>query len=336
MRPWQTVCMNSVSLLRRALLLGAVAVALVPAPVRAQERVRQLTVVVGFPPGGATDILARLIADGMRGTYAQAVVVDNKPGASGRIAVEYVKNAKNDGSMMLFTPAFPMLISPHVYPKLAYDTLRDFVPVGIGARSMLCLAVGPGVPSSVKTIADFIEWARANPAKAVFGAPSGSSQHFAGQTFARTAKIKLEQIPYKGGAPAMTDLIGGHLPANVSPAAEALAHHQAGTIRILAVTGARRSRFLPDVPTMTELGYPNVLFQDWLGMFAPAGTPADIVGRMNAAAAAAVKSDAGSAGLGKLGMELDLATPEAFAQMVKADWERYRTVVQASGFKPED
>ena len=321
---------------RRTLLLGAAAAALVPSSLFAQEPVRQLTVVVGFPPGGATDILARLVADGMRGPYAQTVIVENRAGAAGRVGVELVKNAKPDGSMMLFTPAFPMLIAPHVYPKLAYDTLRDFVPVGIGARSMLCLAVGPAVPASVKTIAEFIEWVRANPAKASFGAPSGSSQHFAGQTFARAAKVKLDQIPYKGGAPAMTDLIGGHLPVNVSPVAEALPHHQAGTIRILAVTGAKRSRFLPAVPTMAELGYPEVLFQDWLGLFAPVGTPPDAVARMNAAAAAAVKSEAGLAGLGKLGMELDLASPDAFAQMVKADWERYRAVVQASGFKPED
>jgi tripartite-type tricarboxylate transporter receptor subunit TctC len=328
--------MNELAVSRRTLLLGAVAVALIPSRLFAQERVRQLTVVVGFPAGGATDILARLVAEGLRGTYAQTVIVENKPGAAGRIAVELVRNAKNDGTTILFTPAFPMLISPHVYPKLAYDTLRDFVPVGIGARSMLCLAVGPGVPANVKTLANFVEWAKANPAKAVFGAPSGSSQHFAGQTFARAAKIRLDQVPYKGGAPAMTDLIGGHLPANVSPVAEALPHHQAGTIRILAVTGAKRSRFLPDVPTMIELGYADVLFQDWLGLFAPAGTPAEVVARMNAAAAAAVKSEAGVAGLGKIGMELDLASPDAFAQMVKADWERYRAVVQASGFKPED
>ena len=317
-------------------MLSVAAAALVPSTAFSQEPVRQLTVVVGFPPGGATDILARQIADGMRGAYAQTVVVDNRAGAAGRVGVELVKNAKNDGSVVLFTPAFPMLISPHVYPKLAYDTLRDFVPVGIGARSMLCLAVGPAVPASVKAIADFIEWAKANPSKASFGAPSGSSQHFAGQTFARAAKIKLDQIPYKGGAPAMTDLIGGHIPVNVSPVAEALPHHRAGAIRILAVTGAKRSRFLPEVPTMTELGYPEVLFQDWLGLFAPAGTPPAVVARMNAAAAAAVKSESGLAGLGKLGMELDLAAPEAFAQMVKADWERYRTLVQLSGFKPED
>ena len=328
--------MNPSAFPRRTFLLGAAAAALLPASVFAQEPLRQLTVVVGFPPGGATDILARLVADGMRGTYAQAVVVDNRAGAAGRVGVELVKSAKNDGSVVLFTPAFPMLISPHVYPKLAYDTLRDFVPVGIGARSMLCLAVGPAVPPSVKTIADFIEWTKANPSRSSFGAPSGSSQHFAGQTFARAAKIKLDQIPYKGGAPAMTDLIGGHLAVNVSPVAEALPHHRAGTIRILAVTGAKRSRFLPEVPTMTELGYPEVLFQDWLGLFVPAGTPPAVVARMNAAAASAVKSESGLAGLGKLGMELDLTAPEAFAQMVKADWERYRTVVQLSGFKPED
>ncbi len=335
-RPWHTSRMNEFIASRRTFLLGAAAASILPSRAFGQERVRQLTVVVGFPAGGATDILARLVADGMRGTYAQTVVVDNRSGAAGRLAVDYVKNAKNDGSTLLFTPAFPMLIAPHVYPKLPYDTLRDFSPVGLGARSMLCLAVGPAVPASVKTIAEFIDWAKATPAKAVFGAPSGSSQHFAGQTFARAAGIKLEQVPYKGGAPAMQDLLGGHLASNVSPTAEALPHHQAGTIRILAVTGAKRSRFLPDVPTMQELGFKEVLFQDWLGMFAPLGTPAEIVSRMNAAAAAAVKSEAGSAGLGKLGMEPDIATPEAFAQMVRADWERYRGVVQASGFKPED
>jgi tripartite-type tricarboxylate transporter receptor subunit TctC len=320
---------------RRRFLLAGAACALAPYAA-AQERARQLTVVVGFPPGGATDILARLIADGMRGAYAPTVIVDNKPGASGRLAVEFVKNAPKDGSVMLVTPAFPMLISPHLYPKLPYDTLKDFAAVGIAARSMLCLAVGPAIMGSVKNLAEFVEWVKSNPKGAVFGAPSGSAQHFAGQTFARSAGIKLEHVSYKGGAPAMTDLLGGHIPANVSPVAEALPHHTAGKIRILAVTGARRSRFAPDVPTMQELGHKDVLFQDWLGLFAPAGTPADAVARMNAAAAGAVKAEAGQSGLTKLGMELDLAAPGAFAQMVQADWERYRVVVQASGFKPDD
>lgn len=320
---------------RREFLLSSAALA-VAAPALAQERPRQLAVVVGFPAGGATDILARMIADGLRGPYAQTVVVENRSGAAGRIAPDYVKNAKPDGSVVLFTPAFPLLISPHAYPNLPYDTLKDFVPVGIAARSMLCFAVGPAVPASVKTAADFIEWTKGNPNPTLFGAPSGSSQHFAGQAFARAANIRLQHVSYKGGAPAMTDLLGGHIPANASPVAEALPHHQAGKIRILAVTGAKRSRFLPDVPTMTELGYADVLFQDWLGMFVPVGTPPELVARMNAAAAETVKSEAGLASLGKLGMEVDVVTPAAFAQILRTDYERYRTVVRLSGFKPED
>ena len=320
---------------RRRFVLGSLAAALAPRAF-AQESLKQITVVVGYPAGGATDLLARLLADGLRRSVAPVVIVENRPGAGGRVAAEQVKNARNDGSVLLFTPAFPMLIYPHIYPKLPYDTLRDFAAVGIGARSTLCLAVGPAVPASVRNVADFIEWIRADPKLALFGAPSGGSQHFAGQLFGRAAGINLGHVPYKGGAPAMQDLLGGHLPANVSPVAEALPSHLAGKIRILATTGAKRSRALPDVPTMQELGYKDVLFQDWLGMFAPAGTPAGMLGRMNAAMAETMKSEQGLAGLEKFGMELDNVTAEAFAVIVKADYERYRGIVQASGFKPED
>src|SRR5690606_19947288 len=135
-----------------------------------------------------------------------------------------------------------------------YDTLKDFTPVGIGGRSMLCLSVGPAVPADVKTIADFVKWVKADPKRGVFGAPPGSSQHFAGQLFGRSAGIGLSYVPYKGGAPAMPDLLGGHIPAIVSPVSEALPHHHAGKIRILAVTATKRAASLPDVPTMIELG----------------------------------------------------------------------------------
>lgn len=318
---------------RRQFLAASAAAALAPFGF-AQEPLGQVAVIVGYPAGGATDLLARLIADGLRHSYARTVIVDNRPGAGGRIAADYVKTAKNDGSVLFFTPAFPMLIYPHLY-KLTYDPLHDFTPIGIGARSMLCLSVGPAVPAEVKTVADFIQWARANPKKAAYGAPSGGSQHFAGQLFGRSAGIEFNQIPYKGGAPAMQDLLGGHIPANVSPVAEALPHHQAGKIRILAVTGAKRSRFLPDVPNMQELGYRDVLFQDWLGMFAPAGLPPAVADRINAAMAEAFKSEQSLAALGKFGMEVETVAPQAFAAIFKADYERYRGIVQASGFKPE-
>ena len=323
---------------RRRFLMASAAVLAAPftPPAWAQEILRQTTVIVGYPAGGATDILARLIADGLRGSYASAVVVENRPGAGGRIAAEYVKNAKNDGSVLLFTPAFPLLIYPHVYKNLPYDTLRDFLPVGLGGRSMLCLSIGPAIPAEVASVTQFIEWCRANPKQAVFGAPSGSSQHFAGAMFARGAGIRLEHVPYKGGAPAIQDLLGGHIPANASPVAEALPHHQAGKIRVIATTGVRRSRFLPEVPTMAELGYKDVIFQDGIGMFAPAGTPVGVVARLNAAMASTMKSEQGLAGLAKMGMELDNISSETYAASVRADFERYRQIVQATGFKADD
>ena len=318
---------------RRFLSISAAAIAAAAVPtVWAQERLKQATIVVGVPPGGATDILARILAEGLRQTYANTVVVENRPGAGGSIALEYVKNARSDGSVMFFTPAYPIVVSPHVM-TLTYDTLRDFVPVGAGARSMLAFSIGPAVPESVKSLADYLQWCKSDPKLMVYGAQNGSAQHFAGMLLARSSGIALQNVSYKGGAPIIQDVLGGHLPAVVSPVAEALPHHQSGKLRLLAVTGARRSRFLPEVPTMQELGHKEVLFQDWLGMFAPARTPADHVNRINAAMAVAVKSEQGVAGLVKMGVEQEIVSAERFAGMVKADHERYRGIVESTGFK---
>ena len=308
-----------------------------PLHLLAQESARQVGITVAFPAGGATDILARLVADGLRRNYAPTVVVENRPGAGGRIGTEYVKNGRNDGSVLLFTPAFPLLIFPQVYKNLPYDTLRDFVPVGIGARGgSLALSVGPAVPASVKTAAEFAQWCRENPKRAVFGAPSGSGQHFAGAMYARAAGITLELVPYKGGAPQIQDLLGGHIPASVNPVAEALPHAQGGKLRVLATTGSKRSPSLPEVPTMLELGYKDVLFQDWLGMFAPAGTPSALVARLNSAMTEVMKTEQAAEGLTKLGMETEIVTAERFAEMVHADYERYRAIVQTTGFTAND
>jgi tripartite-type tricarboxylate transporter receptor subunit TctC len=321
---------------RRRFLMAFAALSLAPAAVPAQELPRQITIVVGFPAGGGTDLIARHIAEGLRGTVAPVVTVENRAGASGRVAVEHVKNAKPDGATLLYTPAFPLVISPHAYKEeIRYDTLHDFVPVGVGGRSMLALSVGPAVPAEVKTLADFVAWVKADPKRGVFGAPPGSSQHFAGQLFARSAGIKLDYIPYKGGAPAMTDLLGGHIPANVSPLSEALPHHQGGKIRILAVTATKRAAALPDVPTFVELGHKDVVFQDWNGLLAPAGTPAAIVERINAAMAKVSTSPAGQANLEKFGMAPDTPSPQEFARTVKSDYERYGEIIRALGFKPE-
>ncbi len=302
---------------------------------RAQALIRQMTIVVAFPAGGATDAVARLVAEGLRGKVAESVIVDNRVGGNGRIGAVHVKNAPADGSVMLFTPAFPMAIFPHIYKTLPYDALTDFVPVATTGKGGFALSVGPAVPESVRTAAEFNAWCKANPDKATFGAPTGGGQHFSGVLYARLAGVPLRMVPYKGGAPSVIDVLGGHIAAVVTPIPEVIEHVKAGKLRMLATTTRQRTRFTPAVPTMVELGW-DVVFQDWSGLVAPARTPRDVVARVNAAVADIVRSPAGAATLDKLGVETDLNSPEEFAAVYRATWERYRDVVKSTGFTAED
>jgi len=293
-------------------------------------------VIVGFPPGGGTDVIARILADRLRGPYATTVLVENKPGAAARLSVEYVKNAEPDGSVMLFTPDFPITVYPHSFRSLNYDPLKDFTPVSPASKSMLTYNVGPAVPESVKTLAEFVQWCKANPDKASYGTTAaGGTPHFVGMMLASEARIPMTPVHYRGGAPALQDLIGGHVPASINPISESMASAKAGTIRILAVTGPRRSAFLPEVPTMAESGY-NVIVESWLGVFVPAKTPADVVNALSAAIAEAVKSSQMIDNLAKVGNTPTFQTPAEFAATVKADIARWAPVVKASGFVAED
>ena len=289
-------------------------------------------VIVGFPPGGGTDVIARILADRLRGAYASTVLVENKPGAAARIAVEYVKNAEPDGSVMLFTPDFPITVYPHSFRSLNYDPLRDFTAVAPAAKSMLTYNVGPAVPDNVKTLAEFVQWCKANPEKAAYATTAaGGTPHFVGLMLANEAGVPMTAVHYRGGAPALQDLIGGHVPASVNPISESMTQAKAGTIRILAVTGARRSSFLPDVPTMAEAGF-NVVVESWLGAFVPSKTPAEIVNTLGAAIGEAVKSPQMAENLAKVGNEPAFQTPAEFAATVQADVARWGPVVKASGF----
>ncbi len=293
-------------------------------------------VIVGFPPGGGTDVIARILADRLRGPYAATVLVENKPGAAARLSVEYVKNAEPDGSVMLFTPDFPITVYPHSFRSLNYDPLKDFTPVSPAAKSMLTYNVGPAVPESVKTLAEFVQWCKANPDKASYATTAaGGTPHFVGMMLANEAGVRMTPVHYRGGAPALQDLIGGHVPASVNPISESMASARAGTIRILAVTGSRRSAFLSEVPTMAESGY-NVIVESWLGVFVPAKTPADVVNALSAAIAEAVKSAQMIDNLAKVGNTTTFQTPAEFAATVKADIARWAPVVKASGFVAED
>jgi tripartite-type tricarboxylate transporter receptor subunit TctC len=303
---------------------------------RAQPVLKTAHLVVGFPAGGATDLIARLLADRLRGTYAAAVMVENKPGAAARLAVESVKNAQPDGTQILFTPDFPLTVYPHSFRALSYDPLRDLVPVAPVSRSALTFVVGPAVPERVVALADYVTWCRANPEKAIFATTSaGGTPHFVGVMLASEAGVALTPVHYRGGAPALQDLIGGHVPASVNPIGETLSLSASGNIRILAVTSAARSKFLPEVPTMRESGY-AVVTDSWVGAFVPARTPPEIVRALNAAIGNAVRSPEMVDSLARIGSEPRYERPDAFAETVRADLQRWGPVVKASGFVADE
>ena len=323
-------------LTRRTVLAASAAAAIGAVRAQAQTLKKTVHIVVGFPAGGATDLIARILADRLRGRYAAAVIVENKPGGAARVAVDYVKNAEPDGSEFLFTPDFPITVYPHSFRTLSYDPLRDLIPVAPASRSTLTFVIGPAVPGEIKSLAEFVAWCRANPDKAIFATTAaGSTTHFVGVMLANAAGVKLGPVHYRGGAPALQDLFGGHVPASVNPIGETLPQAASGKIRILAVASAERSKFLPDVPTMREVGY-NVVVESWLGAFAPAKTPPEAVRALNAAISDAVRSPEMIESLARIGNDTKFQLPDQFAATVRADLERWGPVVKASGFVAEE
>jgi tripartite-type tricarboxylate transporter receptor subunit TctC len=298
---------------------------------------KTVRIVVGFPPGGSTDTVARLLADQLRGTYATTVIVDNKPGAGGRIGAQAVKAGDADGSQFLLTPASILTIYPHVYKKLGYDSLADFTPVSTVATVSFALSVSSAVPASVKTVADYVAWAKANPKEANYGSPAaGATPHFVGTMLGRAAGLQLNHIPFKGGAPLVSDLLGGQIQAGVNVLPEVLPHHQAGKLRILAVSGAKRSRFLPNVPTFAESGFKDVAADEYFALFAPAKTPPDVLAKLNAAVRTALTAKPLIDGLEKLSFEVEGQSSADFSKIVKGELDRWGPVVKASGFTSEE
>lgn len=303
----------------------------------AQATGKTVRIVVPFPAGGGTDVLARLVAEKLRGVYARSVIVENRPGAAGRIAVDYVKAGDADGSLILFTPDFVMTVYPHTYKKLSYEPMRDFVPVATVAKTVYALSVGSGLPDSVKTVAEFVQWCKANPAKSNYASLSpGSVPHFVGVMLGRAANFEFTAVQYKGGAPALQDLLGGQIPLSINPVGEIMPFASAGKIRVLATTGAARSRFLPDVPTLVESGYKDMAVEPWLGFLMPAKAPADAVARLNRSIGEAVKGEEIVQSFAKTGNDVSLSTPAEFAALIRSDIENWGPIVKASGFTADD
>jgi len=326
-------------LTRRGFVAGAAA-AVAPMGVtrQAQSQIvgKPARMLVGFPPGGSADVAARLIVGEMKG-YAPSIIVDNRPGAGGRIAVEVAKAGPADGSVMLLSPASMMVLHPHLYKSLGYDPVQDFIAVTTVCAFPFVLSVGPMVPREVGTLAEFIAWCRANPKLASYGtAGAGTTLHFAGMMLARAAKLDFTHVPYKGGAPALQDLVGGQIASSVGVLGTVLPQIKAGNLRALAITSATRSSFLPDVPTLEEAGFPGLAVTEWQGIFVPAKTPAAIVEALNRSVRDALATDEVKAGLRRASFEVGGTSGAELAQLVKGDLARWGAIVKESGFTPEN
>jgi tripartite-type tricarboxylate transporter receptor subunit TctC len=323
---------------RHFIAAAALAAAAFALSAQAQTTIdKTLKIVVGFPPGGSADTVARLLADQLRGTYAPTVIVENKAGAGGRLGVQAVKTGEADGTQILVTPASILTIYPHVYKKLGYDSLADFTPVSSLANVTFALSVSSAVPASVKTVADYIAWAKANPKDANYGSPAaGATPHFVGVMLGRAGGVALNHIPFKGGAPLVSDLLGGQVQSGVNVVSEVLQHQLSGKLRILAVSSAKRSKFLPGVPTMAESGFKDVAADEYFGVFVPSKTPADVVTKLNTAIRAALKTKPVIEGLEKASFDVGGESQEEFGKIIKSELERWGPVVKASGFSSEE
>ena len=294
---------------------------------------KPIKIIVGYSAGGATDVLARLVSVGMGNTLGQSIVVENRPGANSNVGAEIVARSPADG-YTLYAFSIANTINATLYPNLSYDPIKDFEPIGMIAKIPNILVVNPSLP--VKTVADYVRYAKDAKDGVTFASSgSGSSIHLSGEMFKMQAKIQMLHIPYKGSAPAVTDLLGGQVESMFDNAPSALPHIKAGKLRPIAVTSAQRSPFLPDVPTIAESGYPGFDVQSWFALVAPAGTPKPIITQLNAALNKALNSPEVRQRMQELAATPEPGSPEKMAAFEASELKRWRDVVKASGAKAD-
>ena len=315
----------------RALRLVVIASALVSALAQAQTRA-PARMLVGYPPGGAVDVLGRLFAEPMGEALGRPVVVENRPGAVGQIAAELLKSAPPDGGTLMLAPDATVIFRPQTLAKPPFDPLADFAPVAHTGKWTFALGVHGGLP--VKTLAEYMSWVKADAGRAVFASSgAGGSTHFFGVLLGQTIGVPLEQVSYKGAGPAILDVVAGHVPATVQPLGTLLAQGRAGKIAVLAMSGRERSPGAPEVPTFAELGYAGLTAEAWFGIFAPAATPAETVSKLNGVFVQAMRAPAVRDKMRGLDLEVREMSPAEFSNLVHADYARWGPVIRASGFR---
>jgi tripartite-type tricarboxylate transporter receptor subunit TctC len=295
---------------------------------------KTVTVVVPWPPGGPSDIAARPVAKGLTESLGQSFIVDNRGGASGNIGTAAVTRASPDGYTLLITSSSPIVINPALYKQIPYDPAKDLIPITNLLRVPLVLTAHPSVPANnVKELIALINSQQGKFQYASSG--TGTPQHLTGELFKTAAKLDVIHIPYKGSAPAITDLLGGHVPVMFDSMVAILPHIKTGKVKPIAVTSAKRSPQLPDVPTFAESGLPAVESYAWYGFFAPTGTPKDIVAKLNSETLKVMKQPDFQKVLADTGSDFVGDTPENFAAFVKTEAVKWGDIVKKSGATAE-
>ncbi|OGA97726.1 MAG: hypothetical protein A3E25_23555 [Burkholderiales bacterium RIFCSPHIGHO2_12_FULL_69_20] len=295
---------------------------------------KPVRILVGFPPGGSIDIVARLLADKLREDLKTTVIVENRAGAGGRIAAELLKSAPADGSTLMITPVVVPVLAPMVFTKLNYNAATDFAPVGHVCNFGFAVTVPTALP--VKNVAELVTWLKANPQKANFGSPAaGSLPHFFGEMLSREANADLVHVPFAGGAALLGALVGNQVSAGVDVVLETLEAHKTGKVRVIGTSGDKRSSVLPDVPTLKEQGYPNMVAQGWFGMYAPAKTPPAVIDALNRALNKALKQPDVLDRFAKLGLDAGGGSPAELTALERSSTARWAPVVKATGFRAD-
>lgn len=317
--------MRNRQFLAAALLLAASPFLALPAA--AQDK-PPLKILVGFPPGGSADVIARMIGDAIRDDFS-SVTVENRPGAGGRIALMAVKNAKADGQTVIILPSGPMVLFPHVYKKLDYDAVKDFTPISQIAAFQFGVVSGPA--TGAKNVAEMLAKAKADPKAATYGSPGlGTLPHFMGVLLEQSAGVPFTHVPFQGGAPANTALLGGHIGYKFDVVSETAELHRGGKVRIIAVTGDKRDPQVPEVPTLKESGV-NMVATAWFAMYGPAGLPQPVLAKLERAVSAAVKKPDMQAKMTGLGYDPIGSSSAELAAAQRADLARWEKPIKATG-----
>ena len=316
------------------MLLASVTLGLsaLPSLTMAQDK-QPIKIWVGFPPGGSVDVVARILAERMRTTLDQNVIVDNKPGAGGRIILGDLKRATADGNTLVLAPSGALVIFPWLYKNLGYDPMKDFSPIARVTTFDFAVTAGPGAPAG--DLKSVMTWLKANPTKANFATSgAGTVPHFAGILLSNEVGIPFTHVAYKGGAPAAQDLLAGQIPLMVDTASETIEHHRSGKLKILAVTGEARSSALPEVPTLKELGI-NVVADAFFGLYGPANMAPDRVQKISDAMAQALNNPEVQARIRGFGLVPSYSNAQGLTSTQASHYKRWESPIKASGYTAE-